>query len=231
MQPFIDYFSRNGEKYLDAVFQHLAVSGFSLALAVIIALPLGISAAKNEGTKTAITGLFAALRIVPSLAVLFVCVPLMGTGLRPAVTALSLLAIPPILINTTLAFSSIPEAVLETARGMGMSAGRIFFWIKAPLSLPLVLAGVKTAAVEIIASATLAAYIGGGGLGTIIFTGLGLMRNEFLLIGGVSIALLSIAADFILTKLENFLTRILFGGNPLKSAGFFRNSIDRGVQS
>jgi osmoprotectant transport system permease protein len=213
MKPFVDYFSRNGGKYLDAVFQHLAVSGFSLALAVIVALPLGIAAAKNERTKAAITGLFAVLRIVPSLAVLFICVPIMGTGLKPAVTALSLLAIPPILINTTLAFASIPEAVLETAQGMGMSAGRIFFWVKAPLSLPLVLTGVKTAVVEIIASATLAAYIGGGGLGAIIFTGLGLMRNELLLIGGVSVAVLSITADLILTKLENILNRTLFGGN------------------
>jgi osmoprotectant transport system permease protein len=213
MKPFVDYFSRNGGKYLNALLQHLAVSGFSLAVAVIVALPLGIAAAKNERTKAAITGLFAALRIVPSLAVLFVCVPVMGTGVRPAVTALSLLAIPPILINTTLAFSSIPKAVLETAQAMGMSAGRLFFLVKAPLSLPLVLAGVKTAAVEVIASATLAAYIGGGGLGAIIFTGLGLMRNELLLIGGVSVALLSIAVDFTLTRLENALAWILFGGN------------------
>jgi osmoprotectant transport system permease protein len=113
MKPFIDYFSRNGGKYFDAVLQHLGVSGFSLAVAVIIALPLGIAAAKNERVKASITGLFAALRIIPSLAVLFVCVPVMGTGLRPAVIALSLLAIPPILINATLAFSSIPEAVME----------------------------------------------------------------------------------------------------------------------
>jgi osmoprotectant transport system permease protein len=211
MKPFIDYFSRNGERYLDAVLQHLAVSGISLAIALIIALPLGIAAARNEHTKAAITGLFATLRIVPSLAVLFICVPVMGTGLRPAVTALSILAIPPILINATLAFSSVPEAVLETARGMGMSRRRLFFLVKAPLSLPLILTGIKTAAVEVIASATLAAYIGGGGLGAIIFTGLGLMRNELLLIGGVSVALLSVAADLILTKLENVLSRMLFG--------------------
>jgi osmoprotectant transport system permease protein len=211
MNPFIDYFARNGEKYIDAILRHLEVSGFSLALAVIIALPLGVAAAKNERTKSAITGLFAALRIVPSLAILFICVPIMGTGVRPAVTALSILAIPPVLINTTLAFSSIPAAVLETARGMGMGERRIFFWVKAPLSMPLVLAGVKTAAVEVIASATLAAYIGGGGLGTIIFTGLGLMRTELLLIGGISVAALSIVVDFALTRMENALNRALFG--------------------
>jgi osmoprotectant transport system permease protein len=211
VEPFIDYFLRNGGKYLDAVIRHLGLSAVSLAAAAIIAVPLGAAAAKNKRVNAVITGVFASLRIIPSLAVLFICVPVMGTGLRPSVTALTLLAIPPILINTALAFSSIPVAVLETARGMGMSAGRIFVWVKAPLSLPFVLAGFKTAAVEVIASATLAAYIGGGGLGEIIFTGLGLMRNELLIIGGVSVAALSIGADFFLTGLENFFSRKFFG--------------------
>lgn len=211
MKPFIDYFSKNGGKYLDALGQHLAVSGFSLALAALIAIPLGIAATKSKPIEGAVTGVFAALRIIPSLAVLLVCIPLMGTGIKPAVTALVLLAIPPILINTTLAFSSIPEAILETARGIGMNPRRIFFWIKTPLSVPLVLAGFKTATIEVIASATLAAYIGGGGLGTIIFTGLGLMRTEFLLIGGVSVTALSITVDFMLTKVEKYFTLKFFG--------------------
>jgi osmoprotectant transport system permease protein len=211
VKPFIDYFSRNGGKYLDAIVRHLGLSVISLALAAIIAIPLGVTAAKNRRVNAAVTGIFASLRIIPSLAVLFICVPVMGTGLKPAVTALTLLAIPPILINTALAFSTIPGAVLETARGMGMSTGRIFVRVKAPLALPFVLAGFKTAAVEVIASATLAAYIGGGGLGEIIFTGLGLMRNELLIIGGVSVAALSIGADLFLAELENFFSRKLYG--------------------
>jgi osmoprotectant transport system permease protein len=131
----------------------------------------------------------------------------MGIGIKPAVTALVFLAIPPILINTTQGYSSIPLPVLETARGMGMSNRRIFFLIKMPLAMPLVLAGFKTAMVEVIASATLAAYIGGGGLGAIIFTGLGLMRSELLLIGGISVALLSILADILLSCLERRVVR------------------------
>jgi osmoprotectant transport system permease protein len=211
MNPFIDYFSRNGGKYLDAVVRHLGLSAVSLAAAAVIAIPLGIAAAKNKRVHAAVTGVFASLRIIPSLAVLFICVPVMGTGLKPAVTALTLLAVPPILINTSLAFSTISGAVLETARGMGMNAGRVFVWVKAPLSLPFVLAGFKTATVEVIASATLAAYIGGGGLGEVIFTGLGLMRNELLIIGGVSVAALSIGADFFLAGLEKFFSRKFYG--------------------
>jgi osmoprotectant transport system permease protein len=139
----------------------------------------------------------------------------MGTGLKPSLTALAFLAIPPILINTALAFGSIPLSVLETAAGMGMGRLRTFFWVKTPLALPLALAGFKTACIEVIAGATLAAYIGGGGLGSLIFTGLGLMKMELLLIGGVSVALLSLIADFLLSVLEARALKSLFGSDAI----------------
>jgi osmoprotectant transport system permease protein len=210
-QAFIDYFARNGAKYGQAAAQHFFISIAALALACAVALPAGIVCARTKRLRAAITSVFATLRIIPSLAVLLLCIPVLGTGMQPAVIALAFLAIPPILINATVAFSSIPFPVLETARGMGMSARRVFFLVKAPLALPLTLAGFKTAAIEVIASATLAAYIGGGGLGTIIFTGLGLMRTELLLIGGVSVALFSVAADCLLSLMENRVSLSLFG--------------------
>jgi osmoprotectant transport system permease protein len=206
-----DYFSRNSGKYWTAVTQHLGISFLALGIACFFALPLGILCARNRPLRTTITGVFATLRIIPSLAVLFLCIPILGIGLKPALTALTFLAIPPMLINTTLAFSSIPPATLETARGMGMGDRRIFFLVKIPLALPLVLTGFKTAAVEVIASATLVAYIGGGGLGTLIFTGMQLMRTEFLLIGGVSVTLLSVLTDYLLSFMETAVLKSLFG--------------------
>jgi osmoprotectant transport system permease protein len=133
--------------------------------------------------------------------------PLFGIGLLPAFVALSFLAIPPILINTTQAFATIPAPVVETAEAMGMTPGMVFTRVKFPLAMPLILPGVKTATVEVIASATLAAYIGAGGLGNIIFTGLGLLRPDLLIIGGASVAALSIAADQLLGLLEKRLVR------------------------
>jgi osmoprotectant transport system permease protein len=205
------YFSRNSGKYWTAVTQHLGISALALGIACLFAFPLGIVCARDKRLKTTITGVFATLRIIPSLAVLFLCIPILGIGLKPALTALTFLAIPPILINTTLAFSSISPSVLETARGMGMSSRRIFFLVKIPLALPLVLTGFKTAAIEVIASATLVAYIGGGGLGTLIFTGMQLMRTEFLLIGGISVALLSVLTDYLLSFMETAVLKSLFG--------------------
>jgi osmoprotectant transport system permease protein len=207
MNPIIAYFAKNSGRYLNSLGEHLWVTLISLGIACLIAFPLGVLCAGTRRIRAVVTGIFASLRIIPSLAVLLVCIPLMGTGIKPAVTALVFLAIPPLLINTTLAFSSIPFPVLETAKGMGMSVRRTFFLVKVPLALPLVLAGFKTATVEVIASATLAAYIGGGGLGEIIFTGLGLMRTELLIIGGVSVAILSILTDYLLGCLERFAVR------------------------
>lgn len=207
MQSIFQYFQTNSDAYFRAVEEHVLVSVLSVLTAMLIGIPLGILSTRNKGTYGFITGIFNTLRIVPSLAILVLCIPVMGTGLKPAMTALVVLAVPPVLINTALAFKSIPGFMLETAAAMGMETRRIFFKVKIPLALPFILTGVKTATVEVIASATLAAYIGAGGLGTIIFTGLGLFRTDLLFIGGSSVAILSILAGTLLSRLERRLLR------------------------
>jgi osmoprotectant transport system permease protein len=211
LEPYAAYFSSDTHKFLAAIAEHFLLSGGALFIAVIAGVPLGVLCARNKTANLVITGAFSAVRIIPSLAILFLCLPLLGTGFRPAVAALAFLAIPPVLINTAVSFAQVQAAALEAAKAMGMNAVQVFFKVKAPLALPLMLAGFKTAAVEVISSATLAAYIGGGGLGVIIFTGLGLMRIELLVIGGASVALLSIAVDFLLSVLEKRVDAALFG--------------------
>jgi len=138
---------------------------------------------------------------------LLILLPIMGTGIRPAMTALILLAIPSILINTIVGLEEVPYFVLETAYGLGMTNFQVWRKVRIPLALPMILTGIKTSAIEIIASATLAAKIGAGGLGEIIFTGLGLYRFDLLLIGGLSVALLSISAGLIATLLDRLFLR------------------------
>lgn len=133
--------------------------------------------------------------MIPSLAVLFILIPLVGVGRLPALIALIFLGIPPILINTNIGFQEVDPILLETGRAMGMRSAQLFRKIHFPLALPFILNGMKLALVEIIASATLATYIGAGGLGTIIFTGLGLLRLDLLLIGAASVSLLSLTAS------------------------------------
>ena len=207
MEKIMEYFMNNMDSYLLAVRQHIWVSLLSVACALLIGVPFGILSTKNDRAYQLVTSVFNTFRIVPSLAVLILLIPVMGTGVKPAVVALVLLAIPPILINTALAYRSVPDSVVESARGMGMSDGQLFRKVRIPLSLPFIFTGLKTAAVEVIASATLATYIGGGGLGTSIFTGLGLNRTDLLLIGGLSVAVLAILVSGILNLLDRRILR------------------------
>lgn len=202
MQDVITYFSTHGADYIQMVLEHLNVSILSLAVAILVAVPLGIACSRFPLLEKISVGVSGILRIIPSLAVLVVCVPILGTGVLPAVVALTVLAIPPILINTALGFRSVPANVLEAARGMGMDECLVFFKIKVPLAFPVSFAGVRTAASEVVASATLAAYIGAGGLGQIIFTGLGLMRADLLVIGGASVAALSLLVGMLLSAID-----------------------------
>lgn len=207
MQLNLTYFSQHFSDYILLVKEHILISLSTVILAMLIAIPLGILCTPLDFLYKGVKGLFGTLRIIPSLAILVLFIPIVGTGMKLAVLALTILAIPPILINTALAFRTLPEAVLETALGMGMGPWRTFFIVKIPLAFPLIFAGIKTAVVEVIASATLAAYIGAGGLGSLIFTGLGLMRTDLLLIGGVSVGILSLLSGYLLNRLDQRITK------------------------
>ncbi|MCQ9209330.1 ABC transporter permease [Granulicatella seriolae] len=204
MNQIIDYFSNNMTSYLQYVVEHLELSLISLVMAILIGLPLGMATYKHKGLSEWIISTSQLLRIIPSLALLFFLIPILGVGKLPAIIALVFLAIPPIVVNTILGFNEVPASSKEVALGMGMTSRQLFRRIEFPLALPYLLNGIKLALVEIIASATLAVYIGAGGLGTLIMTGLGLYRMDLLLIGGLSVAILSLSTmllgDFIIGK-------------------------------
>lgn len=185
------YFADNGNTYLGYVWQHISLSFEALVIALIIALPLGYFSYEKPFVRQLSTLLTQGLRVIPSLGILFILIPFIGVGRLPALIALVILGIPPILLNTIVGFASVSENLLETALGLGMTRLQLLTKVQFPLALPHILNGIKLALVEIIASATLATYIGAGGLGTLIFTGLGLYRYDLLLIGGGSVAILS----------------------------------------
>jgi osmoprotectant transport system permease protein len=203
----LEYLLVNLDKYYQAVMIHIEISLAAIVTSMIIAVPLGILCARNSKVSyTAIT-IFNTLRIIPSLAVLVIVLPILGTGFLPALFALILLAIPPILINTYLGFKNIAASVIECAEGMGMDAKAILFKVELPLAIPLLIMGVRTSAIEVIASATLASYIGAGGLGDFIFTGIGMNDFRILLIGGISVALLSVLTEISLALVQHSVTK------------------------
>ncbi len=196
-QKMCEYIADNYMKILLQVRDHLVISLLALAAAVIIGVPIGYLASKSAKGEKYLTVPFQMLRVVPSLAILVLLIPVMGTGIKPAMTALTVLAIPPILLNTVVGFREVPAFMVESASGIGMTDREVLKKVRIPMALPMILAGIRTGLVEIIASATLAAKIGAGGLGEIIFTGLGLNRPDLLLIGGILVALLSLGSGFL----------------------------------
>lgn len=196
-QQMVNYFSSNSEQYLQYVWEHLSLSIIALIIALIIGIPLGYISYKNKKLAEISTSTSQFLRIIPSLAILFILIPIIGTGEAPALIALIFLAVPSIIINTILGFNEIPEVMKEVGLSMGMNNKELLTRIEYPLALPFILNGVKLALVEIIASATLATYIGAGGLGTLIFTGLGLYRMDLLVIGGGTVTILSLLSMFL----------------------------------
>lgn len=182
--------------------QHLWLVSVPLALGMAIALPLGWWSSRSRTAATVFVNGFNALRVIPSLAVLFLAIPYLGLTRQAAVLALTLLVIPPILVGTDVAFRSVNPAVKEAAFGMGMSGWQVLRKVEIPLALPLAIAGIKTATVEAIASATLAAFIGAGGLGSFITLGFALFDVSVLLVGAIPVALLALLAELGLSWLQ-----------------------------
>lgn len=203
----INYVLENSDKYLNALFIHILISIIAIGIGILLGIPFGIISFKSNKLSGYIINIFNFFRIIPSLAVLVIVLPLLGVGFVPALVALIFLAIPPILINTYLGFNNIDKSIIESAEGMGMNKKELLLKIQFPIALPLIITGIRTASIEVIASATLASYIGAGGLGDFIFKGLLLNETKLLIVGGVSVATLSIFSEIILFILQQFVTR------------------------
>ena len=187
-----------------AVQSHASLSGAALAVAVALGVPFGVWCAHDRRAAGAIITLAGAARVVPSLAVLTLVLPVLGLGFRPALVALALLALPPVLINTYAGFRGVDPSVVEAATAMGMGPAAIIGRVEAPLAFGVVMAGIRTAAVEVIASATLATFIGGGGLGDLINNGLQLDDGTMLLTGAVLVAVMALLAELVLGGVARF---------------------------
>lgn len=197
------------DRYVQAAQIHLAICLATLLISLAIGVPLGIYCAKRPSVSVWLMHVFNFLKIIPSLAVLIAVMPILGTGFWPALLALNLHAAPTILINTYIGFKNLDPFVIESARGMGLSKREILFKVEIPLAMPLILTGVRTCTVDVIATATLAAYIGAGGLGEFVIMGLGDLDVTVMLVGSLSIAVLSILADLILAGIQKRATRYL----------------------
>lgn len=190
-----------GEFWL-ALKVHLTLSALALLIAVVVCVPLGIYISKHSRASFVVVNTFSLGRIIPSIAVLAMAMPYLGLGFKPALIALVLLAFPPVLLNTYSGFKNIDPAVIEAAYGMGMEPRQVMRRIEFPLALPVIIVGIKTAAVEVVASATLASVIGGGGLGDFIIAGINMADDSRLLVGAVPVAVMALLVDCLFSLIE-----------------------------
>lgn len=196
------YAAGRPEEFGQAVLDHLALAGAALGISILLCVPLGIWSARSRRVSLVVLNTVNTLRVLPSLAVLFLLVPYLGLSTVSAGVALTILALPPVLINVDAAFRTLDPAVLEAARGMGMTPAQMLLRVEFPLAMPVILTGVRTAAVEVISSATLAAFVGSGGLGIYITRGFALYDYSILMVGALPVALLTFAAEGVFSSLQ-----------------------------
>jgi osmoprotectant transport system permease protein len=195
--------------------EHLAMSGASVLTAALIALPVGIAIGHFGRGGILAINVSNIGRAVPSFAVLVIAVQLVGIGALPAYIALVALAIPPMVTNSYIGMREVDADVREAARGMGMRERAVLLRIELPIALPLIMAGIRTSAVNVVATATLAALVAWGGLGRFIVDGFGLQDYPMMFSGAILVAVLSLVVEFSLAGAQRLSTPV--GLRPTKS--------------
>ena len=202
---FWNFLINDRAEILSRTLQHLLLVGAAMLAAVLIGIPLGIALVQRQNLRRWVLGVANVIQTIPSLALFGFLIPvpfLGGIGARTAIVALALYALLPILQNTYTGIAGVDPAVLESARGMGMTTGQILWDVQIPLSMAVILAGVRVAMIICIGVATIAAAIGAGGLGVFIFRGVAMVNNSVILAGAIPAALLALGVDLILGLVE-----------------------------
>lgn len=202
---FIAFIRENPERFTQLLLEHLQLTITAVALGIIIAIPLAVLASRVNILAGPMTWLANIGQTIPSLAILGLTLPFLGIGFTAAVFALTIRAILPIFLNTYIGITTTDRAVIDAAQGMGSTGTQRLLLVELPLASPVIFAAVRNATVQTIGIATLAAFIGGGGLGDLILQGLAMVDPPVLLAGAVPIALLAMTADLVLGRVSRLI--------------------------
>ena len=202
MKDVLDYIVSHVDLILACTGQHMSLSFTAVGLACLVGIPLAFVIVNHKRAAGIVMVIANTIQTIPSLALYAFAMPLFGIGTRPAVFALFLYALLPILKNTLIGIQNVAPGAIRAAKGMGMSAAQIMLQIEVPLAVPSIMGGVRIAAVTAIGTATIATLIGAGGLGSIIYQGLGMSNQIMVLAGAICSALLALVVDYVLGRLE-----------------------------
>ncbi|MBU8611340.1 MULTISPECIES: choline ABC transporter permease OpuBB [Bacillus] len=206
MHHIVQFLQTNGGELLYKTYEHIMISLIAVILGVLVAVPLGVVLTRMKKGAGTIIGIVNIIQTLPSLAILAFFIPLLGVGKVPAIVALFFYSVLPILRNTYTGIRGVNKNLLESGKGIGMTPTEQVRLVELPLAAPVIMAGIRTSTIYLIGWATLASFIGGGGLGDYIFIGLNLYQPEYIIGGAVPVTILAIVIDYVLAVAERKLT-------------------------
>ncbi|MDQ5826675.1 MAG: ABC transporter permease [Chloroflexota bacterium] len=207
MEQLTRYLFENlGDKVWPRMLEHVTLSGTALLIALVIALPVGLAISKLKPAAAPVLGVLGVIYTIPSFALFAFLVPITGIGTTPALTALIAYALVVLVHNTMVAFNGVDPAVREAAKGMGMSPLQSLWRVEIPLAMPIIIAGIRIAALSTIGLTTIAAWIGAGGMGQLLRDGMNDPTYSKLYAGIISIGLIAVAADLVFRLLERLVS-------------------------
>ncbi|MED1171728.1 glycine betaine/carnitine/choline/choline sulfate ABC transporter permease OpuCB [Bacillus inaquosorum] len=206
MNQMMTFLQMNGGELLYKTGEHLYISLIAVVLGIIVAVPLGVALTRMKKGAGTVIGVVNIVQTLPSLAILAFFIPLLGVGKVPAIVALFFYSVLPILRNTYTGIKGVNKNLLESGKGIGMTGWEQIRLVEIPLAIPIIMAGIRTSTIYLIGWATLASFIGGGGLGDYIFIGLNLYQPEYIIGGAVPVTILAIIIDYVLAVTERKVT-------------------------
>lgn len=198
------FLNKYGGQLASKTFEHFYISMIALLIAIIIAVPLGILLSKHKKVANVVLTVAGVSQTIPTLAVLAVMIPIFGVGKLPAIVALFIYVLLPILNNTVIGVQNIDKNIKQAGASMGMTQFQLMKDVELPLALPLILGGIRLSSVYVISWATLASYVGAGGLGDFVFNGLNLYDPMMIVSAAILVTLLALIVDFILSLVEKW---------------------------
>jgi osmoprotectant transport system permease protein len=202
----IDYFIKNIALILKLTLEHIEITLIAVSISTVIGVIVGVWITRHRRAAATVIGVAGVLYTIPSLALFGMLIPFIGIGLKPTLIALILYSQLALIRNTFVGIIHIDPSIREAGKGMGMSNWQFLRMVEIPIALPVIMAGIRTAAVMNIGTATIAAYIGAGGLGWLIFRGIASVNSDQIIAGAVPVILLAVGVDYLFILLERALT-------------------------
>lgn len=203
---FGEFLESRSTQILELLTEHMQLTIISVCIAVVIGIPLGILLSVRKGFRKPVLNVINACQAIPSLAFLGFLIPMVGIGNQTAIILVVIYALLPIVKNTCTGILTLDDDIILTARGMGLTRWQILFKIQLPLALPIIMAGVRIASVSSVGLVTIASYVGGKGLGFLVYSGINMVDTYMILAGAIPAAIFALIVDFLLSKVEKIVT-------------------------